>query len=165
MHAVSLQHLPGTLPHMQASPVSPARPPAPPAPQVLLLPPNVIGHLRLLLALTAAALGPRPASLLLFSASLALDAVDGWLARRLGQATAFGALYDVAIDNLTRALLWAGAAAGRGASGTSWAGTAAAAAGSRGGDPWAGIPIALEGVTLACTHAAGGAAWKTGCFR
>ncbi|KAI3429770.1 hypothetical protein D9Q98_010083 [Chlorella vulgaris] len=114
--------------------------------QVLLLPPNLVGHLRLLLALvaaTASSAGHGSLALALFSCSLALDAADGWLARRFNCSTSFGALYDVVIDNMTRAMLWSAA-----------------------GGPWAGLPIALEGITLACTHAGGGAAWKSGgCFR
>ncbi|KAL4855047.1 CDP-diacylglycerol--inositol 3-phosphatidyltransferase 1 [Chlorella vulgaris] len=114
--------------------------------QVLLLPPNLVGHLRLLLAhvaATASSAGHGSLALSCFSCSLALDAADGWLARRFNCSTSFGALYDVVIDNLTRAMLWSAA-----------------------GGPWAGLPIALEGITLACTHAGGGAAWKSGgCFR
>jgi hypothetical protein len=114
--------------------------------QVLLLPPNLVGHLRLLLALAAAmasSAGHGALALTGFSCSLALDAADGWLARRFNCSTSFGALYDVVIDNVTRAMLWSAA-----------------------GGPWAGLPIALEGITLACTHAGGGAAWKSGgCFR
>lgn len=55
--------------------------------QVLLLPPNVVGHVRLALLLAATAL-PKwhvAASALLLAASLALDALDGYLARRLNQ--------------------------------------------------------------------------------
>ena len=120
---------------------------------MLLLPPNLVAHVRLALALAAAAAGPSVASLALFAASLLLDAVDGWVARKLGQETSFGAFYDVAIDNLTRALLF-------------WCG-AAGAFGSGSGLPPAllGLVPALEGVCLACTHASGGSAWKTGCFR
>jgi CDP-diacylglycerol--inositol 3-phosphatidyltransferase len=124
--------------------------------QVLLLPPNAVCLLRLLLALAAAAAAPSAAPLAfwLFAVSLALDALDGWLARQLQQETAFGAFLDVAVDNFTRALLWCAAAAGCGRG--SGSGMASA---------WAALPIALEGVTFACTHAGGGAAWKTGCFR
>jgi hypothetical protein len=122
--------------------------------QVLLLPPNAVCLLRLLLAFAAAAAAAAPSAaplaFWLFAASLALDALDGWLARQLQQETAFGAFLDVAVDNCTRALLWCAAAAGCGC------GIASA---------WAALPIALEGVTFACTHAGGGAAWKTGCYR
>ncbi|KAL4422445.1 hypothetical protein ABPG75_008642 [Micractinium tetrahymenae] len=132
--------------------------------KVLLLPPNLVSHARLALALAAAASsarGPCVLALCLATACIALDPLDGWLARRLGQQTAFGALYDVAIDNLVRALLWAGAAAG--------AASGIGGGGGGGGAPfwaaWAAVPAVLEGLTLACTHAVGGAAWKTGCFR
>ena len=107
---------------------------------MLLLPPNVVCHARLALAVAAAAAGAGAVAVTLFAASALLDC--------LGQQTAFGAFYDVAVDNLTRALLWCGAAGGTGLA------------------PWAGLPIALEGITLACTHAGGGAAWKAaGWFR
>jgi phosphatidylglycerophosphate synthase len=123
----------------------------PPPSQVLLLPPNLVCHLRLLLAVVAAhaaRAGGSSLSLALFAASLALDAADGWLARRLCQHTSFGAFYDVLADNVTRGLLWCAAAGERN---SLW--------------PWAGALPALEGATFACTHACGGAAWKTGCFR
>lgn len=32
--------------------------------------------------------------------------VDGWLARRLGQCSRFGAWLDVVVDNLGRGMLW-----------------------------------------------------------
>lgn len=32
--------------------------------------------------------------------------VDGWLARRLGQTSKFGAWLDVVVDNLGRGMLW-----------------------------------------------------------
>ena len=120
---------------------------------MLLLPPNLVCHLRLLLALIAAAAASSGSSnagpaVWLFAASLGLDAVDGWLARRLHQQTSFGAFYDVAVDIATRALLWCGTCSS-----------------GSGAGPFAGLPVALEGVTFACTHATGGAAWKTGCFR
>lgn len=121
------------------------------AQQVLLLPPNLVCHFRLVLALFAAhaaSTGSSGLSVALFAASLALDAVDGWLARRLGQSTNFGAFLDVLVDIVTRGLLWCVAAGGHA---SLW--------------PWAGALPALEGAVFACTHATGGAAWKTGCFR
>lgn len=32
--------------------------------------------------------------------------MDGWLARRLGQSSRFGAWLDVVVDNLGRGMLW-----------------------------------------------------------
>lgn len=128
-----------------------------------MLPPNLVSHARLALALALAAVGGRGPSVLalgLAAACIALDPLDGWLARRLGQETAFGALFDVAVDNIVRALLWAGAAAGAVSSGSSGGGSSPPFWAA-----WAAAPAVLEGLTLACTHAAGGAAWKTGCFR
>ncbi|KAJ9534719.1 hypothetical protein QJQ45_013088 [Haematococcus lacustris] len=78
--------------------------------RVLLLAPNIIGYARLMLAGTAwvcagpAAL-PGPAAAL-FLASFCLDAVDGAVARRYNQASAFGAWVDVWVDNLSRGCLW-----------------------------------------------------------
>lgn len=75
---------------------------------VLLLAPQLVGYVRL--ACLAAALGAwsrRPQLCLALSLSnFVLDALDGYLARRLGQATAFGAFLDVLIDNASRAVLW-----------------------------------------------------------
>ena len=62
--------------------------------EVLLLPPNLVGHLRLCLLAAAAAAGAAgsgpgacAAAAPLLLASIALDALDGWLARRLDQAS------------------------------------------------------------------------------
>ncbi|KAI8474395.1 MAG: hypothetical protein J3K34DRAFT_407636 [Monoraphidium minutum] len=109
--------------------------------QVLLSAPNVVCWLRaaLLAAAIAAAHCARPlAAWWLAAASLALDGLDGLLARRLGQATAVGAALDVTVDNATRGWLWCGALPG---------GAGAA-------------PMALEATVFAFTHAAGGAEWK-----
>jgi len=35
-----------------------------------------------------------------------LDGVDGWVARRRGEATAFGAVYDIAVDRVIENVLW-----------------------------------------------------------
>eukprot|EP00445_Apocalathium_hangoei_P031142 CAMPEP_0203925322 /NCGR_PEP_ID=MMETSP0359-20131031/64981_1 /ASSEMBLY_ACC=CAM_ASM_000338 /TAXON_ID=268821 /ORGANISM="Scrippsiella Hangoei, Strain SHTV-5" /LENGTH=47 /DNA_ID= /DNA_START= /DNA_END= /DNA_ORIENTATION= len=37
---------------------------------------------------------------------MALDGLDGYLARALGQATEFGAALDVLVDNFSRAMMW-----------------------------------------------------------
>jgi phosphatidylglycerophosphate synthase len=61
-----------------------------PSPKVLLLPPNLVGHLRLAVLLAAVAAagnhgGHTNSSALAILASLALDALDGYLARHLDQ--------------------------------------------------------------------------------
>lgn len=101
--------------------------------QVLLLAPQLVGTIRIACLAAALAAGPRHAELcaVLFLADFCLDALDGHLARRWGQATAFGAFLDVLIDNASRAVLWAGAFDGP-------AGVA--------------VPL-LEMTVFACTHA------------
>lgn len=37
---------------------------------------------------------------------IALDGLDGWVARRRGEASAFGAVFDVAVDRVVEAVLW-----------------------------------------------------------
>merc|ERR1711860_430237 len=88
--------------------------------EVLLYWPNVLGYIRLALYVIAAtiALGVPPGTqalakhvivsfvLLLFSVAHALDFLDGVLARRLGQSSKFGEVFDVALDNSARSLSW-----------------------------------------------------------
>lgn len=75
--------------------------------RVLLFWPNVIGYLRICLLFAAWALYDCPAAFLpLYSSSVLLDGVDGWLARRLKQVSRFGAWLDVVVDNLSRGMLW-----------------------------------------------------------
>ncbi|XP_030299274.1 uncharacterized protein LOC115597481 [Sparus aurata] len=75
--------------------------------QVLLYWPNIIGYIRIGLVLAAWAASGTPALFVpLFSVSTALDGVDGWLARRLGQSSRFGAWLDVVVDNMGRGMLW-----------------------------------------------------------
>ncbi|KAK9909620.1 hypothetical protein WJX75_005194 [Coccomyxa subellipsoidea] len=64
------------------------------------------------------------------------------LNRALEQTSAFGAWLDVAVDNISRAVLYAWTLPG----------------------PAAAFPIALEFLTFVSTHKGGGAAWKTGYF-
>lgn len=111
---------------------------------MLLLAPNIIGYARLMLAGTAwvcagpAAL-PGPAAAL-FLASFCLDAVDGAVARRYNQASAFGAWLDVWVDNLSRGCLWVMACPhGLGL-----------------------LAVMLEMSTFLATFSAGGAGWKQG---
>jgi hypothetical protein len=146
-----------------------------PAPQVLLNAPNTVGWLRA--ALLAAAAGAAPAAPLaawwLAAASLALDAADGFLARRLGQVGggAGGGLRGGRCDDArppgtcTRKRLATGAplgplqATGFGAAldvlldnaarAWLWCGALPGGAGA--------APALLEGAVFACTHAVGGA--------
>ncbi|XP_072315082.1 uncharacterized protein [Eucyclogobius newberryi] len=75
--------------------------------RVLLFWPNLIGYFRMALLLGAWTFYDSPASFLpLYITSVLLDGLDGWLARRLGQVSEFGAWLDVVVDNLSRALLW-----------------------------------------------------------
>lgn len=98
---------------------------------VLLLAPNLVGHLRLVLVVAAVITGPA-LSIFLFLLNFLLDGIDGWLARLLNQSSRFGAFYDVVIDIIARAVLW-----------------------TLGPLPSyiAVIPILLECFTFACTHA------------
>ena len=97
---------------------------------VVLYTPNVIGYARLLLTLVslvaaaraaagdggsvaesaAAAAAQRPVLCWIYLAAVlaaaALDAVDGWAARRLGQTSTFGAQLDVVCDNALRSSCW-----------------------------------------------------------
>eukprot|EP00933_Yihiella_yeosuensis_P013568 TRINITY_DN12508_c0_g1_i1.p1 TRINITY_DN12508_c0_g1~~TRINITY_DN12508_c0_g1_i1.p1 ORF type:complete len:156 (-),score=12.68 TRINITY_DN12508_c0_g1_i1:150-617(-) len=72
---------------------------------------------------------------------MALDGLDGFLARCLAQESEFGASLDVLVDNFSRGVMWVVAC---------------------------GVPgclvMFLEMTVFACTHAEGGKAWKVGCF-
>jgi len=37
---------------------------------------------------------------------IALDGVDGWVARRRGETSTFGAVFDIAVDRVVEAVLW-----------------------------------------------------------
>ncbi|XP_053278765.1 CDP-diacylglycerol--glycerol-3-phosphate 3-phosphatidyltransferase [Pleuronectes platessa] len=74
---------------------------------VLLYWPNIIGYIRIGLVFAAWAAYETPAAFVpLYAVFIALDGVDGWLARRLGQSSRFGAWLDVVVDNLGRGMLW-----------------------------------------------------------
>eukprot|EP01147_Barroeca_monosierra_P002023 gene2023-5096_t len=79
---------------------------------ILLYLPNIIGYLRLfLIIISMFTLWSRPLWFLFaYSLQAILDAVDGFLARKLRQSSAFGAWLDVVIDNVGRSLLWSYAA-------------------------------------------------------
>jgi phosphatidylglycerophosphate synthase len=64
---------------------------------------NAVTALRLLLAVGLGVATPAAPGLALaavLGAVFGLDAIDGWIARRLGMASAFGALFDVETDAL-----------------------------------------------------------------
>ncbi|KAI3354665.1 hypothetical protein L3Q82_019162, partial [Scortum barcoo] len=75
--------------------------------QVLLYWPNIVGYFRIALVVAAWAAFASPSLFVcLYSLCIALDGVDGWLARRLNQSSRFGAWLDVVVDNLGRGMLW-----------------------------------------------------------
>lgn len=78
----------------------------------------------------------------LYTLAMALDGLDGFAARVLDQASEFGAMLDVVIDNVSRGAMWILALDG----------------------PCGVMPIILETLVFAVTHSEGGKAWKTGCF-
>lgn len=105
--------------------------------QVLLYWPNIIGYFRIGLVFAAWAAHETPATfVLLYSIFIALDGVDGWLARRLGQCSRFGAWLDVVVDNLGRGLLWSLLF------------------------KWAWLVSAVEWCVFVCNHSARGDQWK-----
>ncbi|KAG7479859.1 CDP-diacylglycerol-inositol 3-phosphatidyltransferase 1 [Solea senegalensis] len=74
---------------------------------VLLFWPNIIGYIRIALVFAAWTYFETPTLFVpLYSVSITLDGVDGWLARRLGQTSKFGAWLDVVVDNVGRGMLW-----------------------------------------------------------
>eukprot|EP00884_Botryococcus_braunii_P008852 jgi/Botrbrau1/17969/Bobra.50_1s0058.1 len=120
--------------HLLASPVV----------RVLCYLPNVVGYLRIGLLLAACVITGTHwphVTLTLFLLNFALDALDGYLARRLSQVSEFGAFLDVSIDLASRGMLWVWAAPG---------------------NPAAFLPPLLELLTFVCTYRAGGAGWKKG---
>ncbi|XP_044209341.1 uncharacterized protein si:ch1073-145m9.1 isoform X2 [Thunnus albacares] len=62
--------------------------------------------------------------------------VDGWLARRLGQTSRFGAWLDVVVDNLGRGMLWSQLY------------------------EWGWLVSTLEWCVFVCNHSARGDHWK-----
>uniref|UniRef100_A0A3P9KGS8 CDP-diacylglycerol--inositol 3-phosphatidyltransferase n=1 Tax=Oryzias latipes TaxID=8090 RepID=A0A3P9KGS8_ORYLA len=105
--------------------------------KVLLYWPNIIGYLRISLVFGACSACGTPAVFLgLYSASAALDGVDGWLARRLGQTSRLGAWLDVVVDNLSRGMLWSRLF------------------------KWGWLVSALEWCAFVCNHSGRGAQWK-----
>ncbi|KAM9359104.1 uncharacterized protein ABDE67_002251 [Symphorus nematophorus] len=106
--------------------------------KVLLYWPNIIGYIRIGLVFAAWAAYETPSLFVpLYSVSIALDGVDGWLARRLGQSSRFGAWLDVVVDNLGRGMLWSLLF------------------------EWGWLVSALEWCVFVCNHNARGDHWKS----
>ncbi|XP_023145082.2 uncharacterized protein si:ch1073-145m9.1 isoform X2 [Amphiprion ocellaris] len=104
---------------------------------VLLYWPNIVGYIRIGLVFAAWAAYDTPALfVLLYSVSIALDGVDGWLARWLGQTSRFGAWLDVVVDNLGRGMLWSLLF------------------------EWGFLVCALEWCVFVCNHSTRGEQWK-----
>ncbi|XP_053728066.1 uncharacterized protein si:ch1073-145m9.1 isoform X1 [Synchiropus splendidus] len=94
-------------------------------------------YLRILLVFISWISHPNPAVFVpLYSLFIGLDGVDGWLARRLGQTSRFGAWLDVVVDNLGRGMLWS--------------------------QVWqlGWLVSAMEWCVFVCNHAAKGEQWK-----
>lgn len=91
-----------------AAAAAPAVPPPAPveAHQVLLYVPNLIGYVRLLLLLAAAACSNQWGSICCYLASQLLDAADGHAARMLKQVSVFGACLDQLLDRISTCLLY-----------------------------------------------------------
>uniref|UniRef100_A0A3B4VIE3 CDP-diacylglycerol--inositol 3-phosphatidyltransferase n=1 Tax=Seriola dumerili TaxID=41447 RepID=A0A3B4VIE3_SERDU len=105
---------------------------------VLLYWPNIIGYIRIGLVFAAWRAFETPAVFVpLYSVSIALDGVDGWLARRLGQSSRFGAWLDVVVDNLGRGMLWGQLF------------------------EWGWLVSALEWCVFVCNHSTRGEHWKS----
>ncbi|CAJ1065958.1 uncharacterized protein LOC109995351 [Xyrichtys novacula] len=104
---------------------------------ILLYWPNIIGYIRICLVFFAWATYDSPALFIsLYSISIALDGVDGWLARKLGQTSRFGAWLDVVVDNLGRGMLWSLLF------------------------KWGWLVSAVEWCVFVCNHSARGDHWK-----
>ena len=105
---------------------------------VLLFVPNIIGYCRFFIIVVAYTQWETPNVFIsLFTISGGLDFIDGAIARRLGQTSAFGAWFDVVIDNISRSMVWGRLM------------------------PSLGFAISsLEWLTFVCTHQIG-KEWKT----
>uniref|UniRef100_A0A4W5R3W4 CDP-diacylglycerol--inositol 3-phosphatidyltransferase n=1 Tax=Hucho hucho TaxID=62062 RepID=A0A4W5R3W4_9TELE len=105
---------------------------------VLVYWPNIIGYIRLVLILCAwTAFNNPPVFLSTYSISVILDGLDGWLARRLGQTSRFGAWLDVVTDNLGRSMVWSQLY------------------------EWGWMVSSVEWCVFVCNHNARGAQWKS----
>ncbi|XP_077996116.1 uncharacterized protein LOC144449458 [Glandiceps talaboti] len=105
---------------------------------VFLYIPNIIGYLRLLLLFTGYLFfDARPVLfVVIYSISVILDGIDGFVARKLNQVSAFGAWLDVVVDNLGRGMLWCRLY------------------------HWGWLVTSIEWCVFVCTHSQLGADWK-----
>ncbi|WVZ85428.1 hypothetical protein U9M48_032359 [Paspalum notatum var. saurae] len=78
-------------------------------PSVYLYIPNIIGYFRIIINFIAFAVcyTNRPLFATLYFLSFVLDGVDGWFARKLNQASTFGAVLDMVTDRVSTACLLA----------------------------------------------------------
>lgn len=75
---------------------------------VYLYIPNIVGYMRVILALSAFILSRRNifVFLIFYATSQILDAVDGWTARKFKQVSVFGQILDQITDRLSTSLLY-----------------------------------------------------------
>ncbi|XP_070572093.1 uncharacterized protein [Ptychodera flava] len=106
---------------------------------VFLYIPNIIGYIRLLLLFVAYFYFERWQTMfiIIYTISMILDGVDGYAARKLNQVSAFGAWFDVVIDNIGRAMIWSRLF------------------------HWGWFVPCIEWCVFACTHSQYGGDWKT----
>ncbi|CAB4014616.1 CDP-diacylglycerol--inositol 3-phosphatidyltransferase, partial [Paramuricea clavata] len=106
--------------------------------RILYFVPNIIGYVRIILLVASWIHIDSDPKLfvVLYVASVVLDALDGIAARKLNQTSAFGAWFDVVIDNVGRGMLWSFIY------------------------KWGYFVSALEWLVLVCTHTYG-PTWKT----
>lgn len=105
--------------------------------EVFLYVPNLIGYVRFILIIVAFSCYSSNAVLflVLYSTSTILDGIDGVAARKLKQTSAFGAWFDVMLDNFGRGFLWSRLYT------------------------WGYVVAAIEWSVFVCTHSLG-AEWK-----
>lgn len=106
-----------------------------------LLVPNIIVYARVLLLFVSLPVLNFVPLLggLLYGLSVSLDALDGPIARRLGQQSKYGGFLDILADNLGRACVWAQAASMPAVSAVPWV---------------CGLFPAIEGAAFAAMHGA-----------
>ncbi|CAJ1431211.1 unnamed protein product [Effrenium voratum] len=112
-------------------------------PDVLLLWPNLVCYVRALLGAASLGLAWAEASpvvvAVIYVIAMSLDFLDGYLARRLNETSAYGAALDVLVDVAQRGGMWILSLG------------------------LFGLPVVyLEMVCFACNHASQGQAWKAG---
>ncbi|CAJ1362109.1 unnamed protein product [Effrenium voratum] len=110
-------------------------------PDVLLLWPNLVCYVRALLGAASLGLAWAEASpvvvAVIYVIAMSLDFLDGYLARRLNETSAYGAALDVLVDVAQRGGMWILSLG------------------------LFGLPVVyLEMVCFACNHASQGQAWK-----